>query len=219
MKWFFQSLVLVLASAGYAANVSITASVDLLTLPVGTTQPSLGVQSIYSSIGAPEVTLSDGDIVSVTYLFLPGQMLTLADLSGSNDSEFVSTWLVGGPPFGAFQLSDVRMTLLNASALGGALSDLYAPTKGGGWGILAPFFNDFIPEGGSISFTGITSTFQIVSGPGVSGTYSPWLVVAAERTSASRVSDLGSSAGMFGVVVAALAMVMARRARPSVICK
>lgn len=139
----------VCASVGaFAASVNINYQVDLNSWTV------INSESM--------VSISNGDQVSVAYSFVGGKDLQLV-----NTSLVAANWLPGWAWLTSrdndskFKISDIHVSLLNATVTGSADVEKSSLSEESGQAHLGPYINFQVGGESSVTFSGMQASFQV----------------------------------------------------------
>lgn len=177
-KAFFLILML-FAFSGRAIPITFERQIDLLTTSIG--HPFLSDSDLINTVlPSPAVTVANGDLLDFRYSFTNGR-LRASDLGLQND--FITGWLslVNGGTIGNFRINNAILTFENAVTTGGAPTSLSLPSQNSGTLHLGPFFDNFLPNNSSVTFSGMHVTFEASFIPGGQNTYTPWFCLSADK--------------------------------------
>jgi hypothetical protein len=73
------------------------------------------------------------------------------------------------------------LTFEDAVATGGAPTSFSLASQNAGTLHLGPFYDNFLPNNSSLTFSGMHVTFDAAFIPGGQNTYTPWLYLVADR--------------------------------------
>lgn len=125
---------------------------------------------------APTVQISNGDTVDIAYNFLPGQTLTFAnnDPSAGNNLVMAWPWLQNDGTDGNFEIQNIDVNLLDPAVTGTVDTNFTQADEMSGVAHLGPFDTFLALPDSSVTFSGVTATYDVVSVPGGSNPYSEW---------------------------------------------
>lgn len=212
---FFLILAL-FAISGRSTTITFENKIDLLTVSIG---HPLGSDSdlINTVLTTPAVTVASGDRVDFRYTFTNGR-LRASDLGLQND--FITGWLslLHGGSSGFFRINNATLTFEDAVTTGGAPTSLFLVSQRGGTLNLGPFYDNFLPDNSSITFSGMHVTFETAFVPGGQNDYAPWFYLLADKLEVVPV-NVPEGGHMGWMLAMALLGVAGLRYRRSVLAK
>ncbi|MEN9866378.1 MAG: hypothetical protein RL748_1968 [Pseudomonadota bacterium] len=160
-----QSIVALFAvGAAFASNMALADTINInqifdLTAPDTQTASRFDI----SSDNFAPVLIHVGDIVNLNYSFSPNQAL---QVSSTGDTQFFSIGLWqdtnSSPNFGPFSIDNASFALTGAH--GSFPSSIpVAAQSGASTNLAATLTGSFLPNGGTVNFTGMQATFTVTA--------------------------------------------------------